>query len=313
MKSKGRNSILKKIIGTLCIPVVTLLVMILLCQRNGVVFFESEGNWILFFRATATVMLTTFALSLNLNSGRFDFSIGAISLLSSVISASICSSHGLSTPYMLVISIVSGALLGLISGAIYVIVKLPPIIVSLGVTLFYEGMAFALTDGYGVSFVANKELTSFPGVLNYVLVIVIGLVLFIAIFDYTQFGYEYKSLLSGQKVSVNTGIHEVSNAVICYTIAGGFMGVVGFISASNTGNIQMSLNFGSIGVMFTAFLPMFIGGFIGRFCNEKIGYLLGAVTTAFIYIIDVCKIKCRCIHSADCYRSYPGIVPDLSE
>lgn len=28
MKSKGRNSILKKIIGTLCIPVVTLLVMI---------------------------------------------------------------------------------------------------------------------------------------------------------------------------------------------------------------------------------------------------------------------------------------------
>lgn len=245
MKSKGRNSILKKIIGTLCIPVVTLLVMILLCQRNGVVFFESEGNWILFFRATATVMLTTFALSLNLNSGRFDFSIGAI----------------------------------------YVIVKLPPIIVSLGVTLFYEGMAFALTDGYGVSFVANKELTSFPGVLNYVLVIVIGLVLFIAIFDYTQFGYEYKSLLSGQKVSVNTGIHEVSNAVICYTIAGGFMGVVGFISASNTGNIQMSLNFGSIGVMFTAFLPMFIGGFIGRFCNEKIGYLLGAVTTAFISLM----------------------------
>ena len=81
MKSKGRNSILKKIIGTLCIPVVTLLVMILLCQRNGVVFFESEGNWILFFRATATVMLTTFALSLNLNSGRFDFSIGAISLV----------------------------------------------------------------------------------------------------------------------------------------------------------------------------------------------------------------------------------------
>lgn len=63
------------------------------------------------------------------------------------------------------------------------------------------------------------------------------------------------------------------------------MGVVGFISASNTGNIQMSLNFGSIGVMFTAFLPMFIGGFIGRFCNEKIGYLLGAVTTAFISLM----------------------------
>ena len=60
------------------------------------------------------------------------------------------------------------------------------------------------------------------------------------------------------------------------------MGMVGFISATNTGTIQMALNFGSIGVMFTAFLPMFIGGFVGRFCNEKIGYMLGAVTTAFV-------------------------------
>ena len=63
------------------------------------------------------------------------------------------------------------------------------------------------------------------------------------------------------------------------------MGLVGFISATNTGNIQMSLNFGSIGVMFTAFLPMFIGGFIGRFCNEKIGFLLGAVTSALISLM----------------------------
>lgn len=244
--------------------------------------FETEGSFILFFRAVASVMLTTFALSLNLNSGRFDFSIGSVSLLSSVVSATICTTYGLPTPVMITISIAAGALLGCLSGLIYVIVKLPPIIVSLGVALFYEGLAFAVTSGYGVSFVANKELTSFPGVFNYALVILIGLVFFIFVFDYTQFGYDYKALLSGQKVSVNTGIKEVGNAVLCYTISGALMGMVGFISATNTGTIQMALNFGSISVMFTAFLPMFIGGFIGRFCNEKIGYMLGAVTTAFI-------------------------------
>ncbi|MCM1107089.1 MAG: sugar ABC transporter permease [Blautia sp.] len=276
------TGVFKKIGGIAGIPVATLLIMLVLCGMRGVSLFETEGNWILFFRATASVMLTTFALSLNLNSGRFDFSIGSISLLSSVISASICTAAGLPTSVMLIISIAAGAVLGLISGAVYVIVKLPPIIVSLGVALFYEGLAFAVTSGYGVSFVANQELTSFPGVVNYLLVIVFGLLIFIFLFDYTQFGYEYKALLSGQKVSVNTGIREIPNAVACYTIAGALMGVVGFISATNTGTIQMALNFGSIGVMFTAFLPMFIGGFIGRFCNEKIGYLLGAVTTAFI-------------------------------
>lgn len=278
-------SIIKRIAGIAVIPAGTFLIMTILCSLQGVKLFETEGNWILFFRAASSVMLVTFALSLNLNSGRFDFSIGSVALLSSVISASICIKAGFSTPVMLIISILAGALFGMISGGIYVIVKLPPIIVSLGVALFYEGLAFAITEGYGVSFVANKELTSFPGVLHYILVIIIGLLFFIFIFDYTQFGYDYKALLSGQKVAVNTGIREIPNAVGCYTIAGALMGVVGFISATNTGTIQMALNFGSIGTMFTAFLPMFIGGFIGRFCNEKAGYLLGAVTTAFISLM----------------------------
>lgn len=279
---KSGKSIVKKILGIGTIPTATLLILLALCALRGVALFETEGNWIAFFRSVTSVMLTTFALSINLNSGRFDFSIGSVSLLSSVISSQICIQAGLGTAAMLVISLLSGILLGALSGLVYVLVKLPPIIVSLGVALFYEGMAFAITDGYGVSFVTNLELTSFPSVRNYVLVILAGLAVMIFLFDYTKFGYNYKALLSGQKVAVNTGIKEVGNAVGCYAVTGGLMGMVGFISATNTGNIQMALNFGSIGVMFTAFLPMFIGGFIGRFCNEKIGYALGAVTTALI-------------------------------
>jgi ribose transport system permease protein len=34
--------------------------------------------------------------------------------------------------------------------------------------------------------------------------------------------------------------------------------------------------------MFTAFLPMFIAGYIGRFGNEKIGYLLAAVCMSLL-------------------------------
>ncbi len=281
---RGRK-LITKILGIGTIPAVTLLIMLVLCESKGVLLFETQGNWIAFFRSVTSVMLTTFALSINLNSGRFDFSIGSISLVSSIIASQICIDTGLTTPVMLIISLVSGIVLGTISGMVYVIVKIPPIIVSLGITLFYEGLAFAITDGYGVSFVANTELTSFPSVLNYSILIIVGLIVIILLFDYTKFGYNYKALMSGQKVSVNTGIKEVGNAVGCYAITGGLMGIVGFISATNTGNIQMSLNFGSIGVMFTAFLPMFIGGFIGRFCNERIGYVLGAVTTALISLM----------------------------
>lgn len=49
----------------------------------------------------------------------------------------------------------------------------------------------------------------------------------------------------------------------------------------------MALNFGSIGPMFMGFLPMFIGGFIAKFSNDKLGYLLGAVSSAFISLMYV--------------------------
>lgn len=277
----------QRVFGTLIIPLITLAVCLLLCTLKGVSLFETKGNWLTFFRAAATVMCTTFALSINLNSGRFDFSIGAVSLLSSVISAELTIQLNLPLWAMLAISLVAGALLGLCSGLVYVWTNLPPIIVSLGVSLFYEGLAFALTDGYGVSFVSNLKLTAFPSVRNYCLIIVIVLALMILVYDYTVFGYEYKALLSGQKVAVDTGIKETGNTLGCYTISGILMGLVGFMSSTNTGTIQMALNFGSISVMFTAFLPMFIGGFIGRYSNDKLGYLLGAVTTAFISLTYV--------------------------
>ncbi len=279
------NNKLKRVIGTIAIPCIAFVVCQILCMAGGVSYFANAFSWKVFVRASASVMLTTFALHINLNSGRFDFSLGAISLLSSVISAQICIAAGLSVWMMLLISILAGFVLGVFSGIVYVVLRLPAIIVSLGVTLFYEGLAYVITDGYGVSFVTNTEYTSVGTIPFYLAVIAVGLVFMIIVFDFSRFGYEHKALMYGQKISVNTGLKEIPNAILTYGIAGMFMGVVGFISATNNGTIQMSLNFGSISVMFTAFFPMFAGGFIGRFSNDKLGYLLGAVTSAFVSLM----------------------------
>ena len=273
----------KRILGAFAIPVGTLLIFVALCAVRGVPFVASVGHLELLARSVATVSLTSFALSLNLNSGRFDFSLGSIALLSSVISASLTLKFGLSAPAMLAISFVTGLALGTISGVLYILLRLPAIITSLGVTLLYEAMAFILTDGKGVSFGTYTQLTAFSSnIVNMLIVTAVAAAFMIFAFDHTMFGYNYSALRFGQKVTVNTGVHERSNAVLCYMIAGAMMGVEGYIAACLSGTINMALNFSSIGVMFTAFLPMFIGGFIGRFINEHIGMVLGAATSAFI-------------------------------
>jgi ribose transport system permease protein len=277
----------KKILSAAALPVIVLAVCLLITSVNGITLFDSQLSWITFTRAAVNVLLVTYALSINLNSGRFDFSIGSTALLSSVISAMIATKYNLSPVLMLMISVVTGGLLGLLSGFVYVTVKLPPIIVSLAMALFYEGMAFTLTGGHGVSFASNAALMEFGTIPNFLIIAAIAAVMMIAVFDHTKFGYEYKALVSGQKVAVNTGIREVPNALICYLIAGLLMGAQGFISATSNGSITMSLNFGSISPMFMAFLPMFVGGFIGRFINDKFGYLLGAVCSALISLVYV--------------------------
>ena len=272
----------KRLCLGLLIPVLVLCVLEIMSIIKGVPLFAGSGSWLLLFRAIANVTLTTFALSINLDSGRFDFSLGSMSMLSATIAGSLAIQWNLSAWPTLLLCVAAAAFLGLFHGAVYVITRIPPIIVSLGMALFFEGTAYAITGGKGVSVVTRSELISFSTVSHYILLTAIAVAFVVLMFDYTRFGANYRSLLSGQKIAVETGIKEIPNALGCYAIAGGLMGIVGFISMTNTGTVQMSLNFGSIGIMFTAFLPMFIGGWISRWLNKRVGYMLGAAAMALI-------------------------------
>lgn len=267
--------------GTLLVPAVFFVVLYLVCIANGKMFLSSTVAVNNFFSYATIVTITTFALSINLNSGRFDFSLGSIATLSSLLSAKITyamlSGGNGSAIVMLLIGIVVGAVLGFISGGLYVLLKLPPIITSLGVTLIYEGICFVLFEGrYVMKEVQNSSMSAFSG--NWypsVIVLVLVFAVIYYLFDKTKFGADYRALKEGQKVAVNTGIKEIPNAILCYTICGALMAIVGFITATRNTTINSSaLNFGSIGVMFTAFLPMFIGGYIGRSSNDKLGYVI---------------------------------------
>ena len=234
---------------------------------------KSFDNFVVY---TAIVMLTTIALSINLNSGRFDFSLGSMAALASIIGAklsyAVLGGDAGSAVLMLFVTIVAGAVLGLVSGGIYVL-------------LIYEGIMYTITNGkYVMAEVQNPSMSGFVGTWIYAAaIIVVVLILSIVIFDYTRFGYDYKALKDGQKVAVNTGIREIPNTLICYTICGALMGTVGFLNAARNTTINGGqLNFSSIAIMFTAFLPMFIGSYISRYSNEKVGFLLAAVCMSLL-------------------------------
>ena len=279
----------QKIIGTAAIPLIVAAILLVICAAGGRSMIASRTSFNYFVLYAAVVMTTTMALSINLSSGRFDFSLGSMAVLASVISSKICYSllqggKG-SALLMLVLNVIIGAVIGLVSGGVYVTLRIPPIITSLGITLIYEGITFTMTGGkYVMDEVRNPSMTAFAGNWYWPLLLIaliLGTMVFI--FDHSKFGYDYRALQSGQKVAVNTGIREVPNAVLCYVISGALMGIVGFLNAARSTSINGgALGFGSIGIMFTAFLPMFIGGYIGRYSNDKLGYFLAAVCMSML-------------------------------
>lgn len=289
LKENKIKKISKNICGTFIIPIVFIGILLIICATNGRQIFPTSASFSNFVLSAAITTITTIALSINLNSGRFDFSLGSMAVLSMTISAKISQlllngGNG-SAILMLFLSMVFGLIIGLVSGVIYVLLKIPPIITSLGVTLILEGITYTITEGsYITSEVRNASMTMFNNGWYYsfiILCLIVGLMIYI--FDYTKFGLNYKALKEGQSVAVNTGIKEVPNALVCYAICGGLMGIVGFLNAARSTLVNGgSLNFGSISIMFTAFLPMFIGGFIGRYSNDKFGYLLAGISMSFL-------------------------------
>lgn len=278
----------KRTAGTLAIPVVGAIILLIICAAGGKTMISNVSGFTNFLAYAAVIMITTIALSINLNSGRFDFSLGSMAVLSCLISVRITSamSSGTGSALLtLVLCVIFGAILGTASGGLYVALKIPPIITSLGVTLIFEGLTYTIAEG---KYLNGEEVMNLFRFMNdnwvfALIIIVLVLAVSIFVFDYTKFGYNYKALREGQKVSVNIGIKEVPNAIICYAISGALMGIVGFLNTGRAGGLDgRSLSFGSIGIMFTAFLPMFIGGFIGRYSNDKLGYLLAGILMAML-------------------------------
>lgn len=266
----------------IAIPLLALLVFWILTSLRGIELFENAGHVQTFVRSTTIIAFTAWALALNLNSGRFDFSLGSMAILSSIVATKLTVSYDLPAFSLLFSTVIIAGVLGLISGLIYVTLKLQPIIISVGVMLIYEALTFIITDGQGVLISTSFDLLVLPSTRNMILITTVGFLIIYAIMNYTTFGYNHKALQHGQQISVNTGLKEKRNALMTYVFAGMLMGVVGFINMTTQGFTSATINFGSISIMFVAFLPMFIGGYVGRFSEERFGILIGAATMGIV-------------------------------
>ncbi|MDR0435886.1 MAG: hypothetical protein LBH11_03870 [Propionibacteriaceae bacterium] len=256
--------------------------MLIICELKGVPFWAEQGGFRAFLYAVCMSAFSAFALGLHLFAGRFDFSLGATAVLAGIISGRIAIETGMNSFTMLLTFVGVGAALGAVSGVLYLLFNLPPMITSLGVALAYEGLGYGISSGKGVNISLVPELLGGTGITPMLLLLGAGLVIMYVVLNFTRFGFNYRAIQFGQKIAVDTGLNEKTNAFVCYMMCGALVAMVGFLRLSYNGTQTAQLSLGTSAAVFSAMLPLFIGGVVARFCDQNIAIVLGCITTAII-------------------------------
>lgn len=219
-----------------------------------------------------------FALSMNLTSGRMDLSLGSQRVAGTIVGGVVAARLGLGGAWVLVFAIFFGMIFGGIVGILYVTLRIPPMVLGIGMACIYECIGFAVTDGVGLRLVgtAGVDHLSDSNFTIAIITIIVGVML--VLMTYTTFSYKFRAVRGSQVIARNAGINVFVNVAICYTAAGVLVAVSGVLDAAFAGSMSASMGLTSNGSVMSNMFAMMIGcSFLSRYINQSIGIVSAAV------------------------------------
>jgi len=273
LKKAGINAAI-----TLAMPVAVYIIFVVLTRAiPGSIPFGSVGMLLAILQNSVLGILVAMALCVNMPTFRIDLSAGAVVILTSIISASLTINYDLHIMTMLLISIVTATALSMITALTYIFLRIPMIVVSLGLVVVYEALTGIVFGGYGVvALGANTRLLGWqPWAF---IVAIIAMIIFHFLTEHTRFSYSTRLLSGGQAMAVKMGVKENTNVLKAFAIAGFFLGLAAMIYVSNFGFIEVASGMSSGTVIFEALLPVLMGMMLARFSCNAIGIAVSVVT-----------------------------------
>ncbi|HWU64814.1 MAG TPA: ABC transporter permease [Ensifer sp.] len=218
--------------------------------------FMQTSNILAILQATSVNGILAVAATLVIITGGIDLSVGTLMTFTAIIAGVVLTYWGFPLPIGIIASILSGALVGLTSGAIIAKMKIPPFIATLGMMLILKGLSLVISGTKPIYF---NDTPSFPlistesfigdiipgvpvpnGVL--VLFIVAGLASYIL--GRTVLGRYCFALGSNEEAARLSGVSVDNWKMAVYSLSGGICGIAGLVIASRLNSAQPALGQG---------------------------------------------------------------------
>lgn len=274
----------KKTAAVVVLPLVMYLIMVIISAANGLSFNIFTGSTFTnIIESTAYMALVALGIGFQLRYGRFDFSGGAIIVVTAIIGAKFAA-LGANLFVTLLICIATGMALSLINSLIYVSFRVPISVISLAAAYLFESLSGLIIGNDAVPQLAfnldYNKIGAFPLIL---IPLGLGIAAYVVYGHFTVWGKQSKLLRENQKASVNIGINEKKNTFICYAVSGFIFGLAGMLYAvQNTlGKITTPLE--TAGALFSNIVPSLVGLFLARYIDDSLGTFVGALTITILY------------------------------
>lgn len=281
---KGAD-IAKKLMAIFFLPVLVYLVLLIIDGTQGVVYNIFSGDALASILRRASYMtIVALGIGFQLKYGRFDFSGGAIIVVSATVGGVIADALGANWLVMTVFSIMTGVILSVINSLVYSIFRIPISVISLAMAYLFESLPGIILGGNaGPGITYNPSLNAigtFPLIL---LPFFMAVILYVVYDKFTVAGRQSMLLNQNQLAAVNIGINEKKNTVICYVVTGFIFGLAGAIYAAQNflGPITSPLQ--TTGTLFSNIIPSLFGLFLSRYINDGLGTFVGALTITILY------------------------------
>lgn len=209
--------------------------------------------------------------------GLFDFSIGANIVLSAIIGVLLSRTYG----YLgfIVGAVTVGTIIGLINGFLYVNLRIPSIIVTIGLMIIYECIGAMIAVG---NVITIGEVDAFGKAPWNIILAMVAFLLAHIFLNHTKIGTYTYAIGSNEKVAKNMGININKYKIIAFVLCGFFAGIMSILTISYGSAITSSTNMASMARNFTPIMGCFFGLAFRKTMNPIIAMLIGEFIIAMI-------------------------------
>jgi ribose/xylose/arabinose/galactoside ABC-type transport system permease subunit len=235
--------------------------------------FGKASSLIMNLKQSLAPTLISFAMCSNMLCDRMDLSAGAVVMLAAMFGAKMVYLYGIGLGAFALIVVGTGVVLGVVSGIMYLLLKVPAIVTALGVCMIYE----TLSNLASISWVTaiKGEITTFGRFPYCLILFAVMFALFYVIFNYTGFGYNVRACASSQQIAKNGGVNTKRTAFWCYAVSSLFLGVAALLKISIQGSIDTPMYMSSTNIIFNCMLGIYVGLALEQYCNLLIGIFIG--------------------------------------